>query len=73
MHLALQVECRNGPLGDDDRWLVRFGSRAAYERARARRAIRHLTRACMSAVDRFALRNLLEDQRAWRAYLKALD
>lgn len=72
MNPILQMECRDGPPRDDECWHVRFGSRAAYERARARSAIRHLTRACMTTVDNFALRSLLDDQRAWRAYLKAL-
>jgi hypothetical protein len=72
MNPILQLECRTGPMPGRERWTIRFGDRAAYERARARSAIRHLTRACMSVVDGSALRTLLEDQKAWRSYLKAL-
>jgi len=72
MHTLQQIECRNGPLPDDERWVLRFGSRAAFERARARAMIRQITRACMSAVDGTALRLLLEHQTAWRGYLNSL-
>jgi hypothetical protein len=72
MHTLLQIECRNGPLPDDERWILRFGSRAAFERSRARAAIRQITRACMNAFDGVALRHLLENQKAWRGYLRGL-
>jgi hypothetical protein len=72
MHELLAIECRNGPLPAEQRAIPRFGSRAAHERAQARAAIRHITRACMSAVDGAALRTLLENQKTWRGYLLAL-
>ncbi len=67
-----QIECRNGPLPEDERWALRFGSRAAYERSRARAAIRQISRACMSTFDPAIFRNLYENQKEWRAYLHAL-
>jgi len=72
MHELLAIECRNGPLPADQRAILRFGSRMAYERVRARAAIRHITRACTGAIDDTALRVLLERQKAWRGYLQAL-
>lgn len=67
-----QIECRNGPLPEDERWILRFGSRAAYERSRARGAIRQISRACMNAFDPATFRTLYENQQAWRVYLHAL-
>ena len=67
-----QIECRNGPLPDDERWILRLGSRAAYERSRARGAIRQISRACMRAFDPLHFRTLYENQKEWRAYLQAL-
>ena len=67
-----QIECRNGPLPEDKRWTLRFGSRAAYERSRARGAIRQISRACMSAFDPATFRTLYENQKGWRIYLQAL-
>jgi hypothetical protein len=66
------LECRNGPLPDDERWILRFGSRVAHERSRARAAIRQISRACMNAFDGTALQYLLESQKAWRGYLRSL-
>jgi hypothetical protein len=66
-----RLECRTGPLPDDERWILRFGSRAAYERSRARAAIRQISRACMRAFDAATFRALYENQKAWRAYLNA--
>ena len=67
-----QIECRNGPLPEDERWILRFGSPTALERSHARATIRQITRACMSALDRATFRRLYENQKAWRAYLRAL-
>ena len=72
MHTLLQIECRNGPLPEDDRWILRLGSRIAFERAQAHAAIRQISRACMNAFDGPALRLLLENQKAWRGYLRSL-
>jgi hypothetical protein len=71
MHELLQIECRNGPLPEDERRILRLGGRAAFERSRARAAIRQLSRACMSAFDPAVFRALYENQKAWRAYLQA--
>lgn len=71
MNPLLQLECRTGPLAQDERMILRFGSMAAYERARARAAIRQITRVCMRAPGNTIMR-LLERQNAWRHYLRAL-
>jgi hypothetical protein len=71
MHELLQIECRNGPLPENERWILRLGGRAAFERSRARAAIRQISRACMRAFDPTAFRALYENQKAWRAYLRA--
>lgn len=72
MDEILQIECRNGPLQREARCTLRFGSRTAYERARAKAAIRTLTRRCMAALDMDTFRNLRGEQHAWRNYLRAL-
>ena len=72
MHELLQIECRNGPLHDRDRWILRLGGRRTFERARACAAIRQITRACMATFDPAAFRNLYANQKEWRAYLRAL-
>jgi hypothetical protein len=73
MDEILQMECRlSGPLPREDRWVLRFGGRTAYEHARAKAAIRYLTRECMAALDESTFHTLLDKQRAWRGYLRAL-
>lgn len=72
MDEILQIECRNGPLPREARWALRFGSRTTYERARAKAAIRALTRRCMAALDMDSFRDLRGEQHAWRDYLRAL-
>ena len=72
MYELHQIECRTGPLSDDERWAIRFGGRDSYERACARGMIRHITRACMTALDMATFRDLYEYQKEWRAYLRGL-
>jgi hypothetical protein len=68
-----QIECRNGPMPEDERWSLRLGSRAAVERSRARAAIRQISRACMNAFDSATFRTLYENQKGWRSYLRSLS
>jgi hypothetical protein len=49
----LTIENRyTGPMPDEERWIVRLGSRAAVERARAKAAVRFLGDACLRLVRR---------------------
>jgi hypothetical protein len=74
MHELLRIECRHsGPMPAEDRWSLRCGGRAAYERARSKAAIRFLSERCVCLVRTMtpsvalhdAVRRLLAEQRRW--------
>ena len=74
MHELLRIECRfTGPIPSAERWMLRFGSRAAYERARAKAAIRSIEDQCVRLVRRMTpsvalheeIRRLLRERAFW--------
>ena len=42
----------NGPIPTRERWVIRFGSTEAYQWAKAKSVVRHLTSRCRSLLDR---------------------
>ena len=70
MHTLIEIECRfSGPIPKEERWTLRFGSRAAYERARARAALRYFGQEAARLVRSMAPSEMLHDK--VRALLRA--
>ena len=74
MHELIQIECRfTGPIPSAERWVLRFGGRAAYERARIKAAIRSIEDQCVRLVRRMTpsvalheeVRALLRERARW--------
>jgi hypothetical protein len=70
----LDIERRyTGPIPADERWVIRMGSRAAVERARAKAAVRFLRDRCVRLVKNIQptpalhdeVRRLLAEQAKW--------